>query len=54
MYPTARSGLGLESAPLALILWLAGYLAKAVLNRRRLADWEQAWRTVEPRWTCQR
>jgi hypothetical protein len=39
---------------LAVVLLLAGCVARMILNRRRLAGWEQAWRVVGPRWTPQR
>jgi hypothetical protein len=44
------------SAPvfLALLLILAGWLVRLALNRRRLADWETEWNTVEPRWRSPR
>jgi hypothetical protein len=44
------------SAPafLALLLILAGWIVRLVLNRRRLADWETEWNAVEPRWRSPR
>lgn len=39
---------------LAVLLLLAGCVTRLTLNRRRLAGWEQDWRTVGPRWTPQR
>ena len=39
---------------LALLLILAGWLVRLALNRRRLADWESEWNTVEPRWRSPR
>jgi hypothetical protein len=39
---------------LALLLILAGWLVRLALNRRRLADWETEWNTVEPRWRSPR
>ena len=39
---------------LALLLVLAGWLVRLALNRRRLADWESEWNTVEPRWRSPR
>jgi hypothetical protein len=39
---------------LALILYLLGHTGRFVLDRRRLAGWEDAWRAVGPRWTRQR
>ena len=38
---------------LALVLLMTGYSVRLLLNRRRLADWEQAWAAVGPRWTPQ-
>jgi len=35
---------------LAVILLLAGCTVRLVLNRRRLAGWEDEWRTIEPWW----
>ena len=58
MSPQSRSsavlsavGTGL-SAPvfLALLLILAGWIVRLILNRRRLADWENEWKAVGPRW----
>ena len=44
------------SAPafLALLLILAGWIVRLVLNRRRLAAWESEWSAVEPRWRSPR
>ena len=44
------------SAPvfLALLLMLAGWIMRMTLNRRRLADWENEWTAVEPRWRSPR
>jgi len=39
---------------LALLLILAGWVVRLVLNRRRLADWENEWNAVEPRWRSPR
>jgi hypothetical protein len=39
---------------LALLLTLVGLLIRLALNRRRLADWETEWDTVEPRWRSPR
>jgi hypothetical protein len=39
---------------LALLLILAGWLVRLALNRRRRADWESEWNTVEPRWRSPR
>jgi hypothetical protein len=38
---------------LAVVLLAAGGSVRLILNRRRMADWEQAWRSVGPRWTRQ-
>ena len=34
-----------------LLLCLAGGAVRVLLARRRLADWNRAWREMEPRWT---
>jgi hypothetical protein len=39
---------------LALLLVLAGWIMRMILNRRRLADWENEWTAVEPRWRSPR
>ena len=36
---------------LALLLMVALGLSRQVLERRRMASWEQAWSAVEPQWT---
>jgi hypothetical protein len=36
-----------------LFLCLAGGAGRGLLAQRRLADWNKAWRVVEPRWTRQ-
>ena len=36
---------------LALVLMVTLGLARQLLERRRLASWEQAWSAVEPHWT---
>jgi len=47
--------IGLAAAGfLALLLILAGWLVRLALNRRRLADWDTGWSTVEPRWRSPR
>jgi len=47
--------IGLAAAGfLALLLILAGWLMRLALNRRRLADWDTGWSTVEPRWRSPR
>ena len=38
---------------LAVALLGIGWLARWLLNRRRLADWEAAWTFVEPQWSRQ-
>jgi hypothetical protein len=38
---------------LAVALLGIGWLARWLLNRRRLADWEAAWTLVEPQWSRQ-
>jgi hypothetical protein len=38
---------------LACLLVIAGWSARQLLDRQRLAGWERAWRTVGPRWTRQ-
>lgn len=42
-------------APLvvAVVLGAAAASVHLIMNRRRMADWEQAWRSVGPRWTRQ-
>ena len=44
----------LTALALGLLLCLAGAAGRGLLARRRLADWNRAWREVEPRWTRQR
>jgi hypothetical protein len=59
--PSARADLPLEvavvaaSAPLGLacILAMAGVGARGALDRRRLADWENCWRAIGPKWSRQ-
>ncbi len=38
---------------LAVALLGIGWLARCLLNRRKLADWEAAWTSVEPQWSRQ-
>ncbi len=38
---------------IAVVLAAAAWLARLVLNRRRLAGWETAWLAVGPRWSRQ-
>lgn len=42
-------GLGRESAAV-LVLWLAGFAARRLFDRSRLADWERAWVSADARW----
>lgn len=44
----------LTALGLGLLLCLAGAAGRVLLARHRLADWNRAWREVEPRWTRQR
>jgi hypothetical protein len=44
----------LTALMLGLLLCLVGVAARVLLARRRVADWNRAWREVEPRWTRQR
>ena len=44
----------LTALVLGLLLCLAGDAGRVLFARRRLADWNRAWREVEPRWTRQR
>jgi hypothetical protein len=39
---------------LGFLLVLAGGVGRVLLARRRFADWNRAWRDVEPRWTRRR
>jgi hypothetical protein len=43
----------LTASALGLIYFLAGGAGRFLLGRRRLADWDRAWRAVGPRWTRQ-
>jgi hypothetical protein len=43
----------LTATVLGLVLCLAGIAGRFLLSRRRLADWDKAWRAVGPRWTRQ-
>jgi hypothetical protein len=51
----ADVALAAATAPLvlAVVLLAARGAARLILNRRRMAAWEQAWRSVGPRWTRQ-
>jgi hypothetical protein len=44
----------LTALVLGLLLCLAGVAGQILLARRRLADWNRAWRVAEPRWTKRR
>ena len=44
----------LTALVLGLLLCLAVGVERVLFARRRLADWNRAWRVVEPRWTRQR
>jgi len=39
---------------LAVVLGTLAFLIRRILDRRRLARWESAWLTVEPRWSHRR
>jgi hypothetical protein len=41
-------------AGLAVLLGLTAAAARAAANRRRMADWERAWKVIGPRWTSLR
>jgi hypothetical protein len=43
----------LTAAVLGVVLWLAGLAGRSLFSRRRLANWDKAWRAVGPRWTRQ-
>ncbi len=38
----------------ALAVWAAWWAARALMNRRRMADWDAAWRATGPRWSGRR
>jgi len=44
----------LTALVLGLLLCLAVGVERVLFARRRLADWNRAWRVIEPRWTRQR
>ena len=60
-WPLARAQLqgrmaiagALAVAVLGVVLGLAGGAGRFLFGRRRLADWDKAWRAVGPRWTRQ-
>lgn len=39
---------------LAVILFAVGWLFRLLIDRRRLADWEEGWASIGPRWTKHR
>ena len=43
--------IALTPAALGVLLLIVLWLAKAVLDRRRLQDWAAEWSAVEPQWT---
>ena len=43
----------LTAAVLGLVLGLAGLAGRFLFSRRRLANWDKAWRAVGPHWTRQ-
>jgi hypothetical protein len=43
----------LTAAALGLVLGLAGLAGRFLFSRRRLANWDRAWRAVGPHWTRQ-
>jgi hypothetical protein len=43
----------LTAVMLGLVLCLVGGAGRYLFSRRRLADWDKAWRVVGPRWTRQ-
>jgi hypothetical protein len=45
---------GMAVAGLAIVLVLAGWLARRVLDRRRMADWDADWLATGPRWSPRR
>jgi hypothetical protein len=42
------------AAALALVLSIAGSIARVLANRRRIAAWGKAWEAAGPRWTSRR
>jgi hypothetical protein len=56
-YADLHLAVGLAAAGAALVLaavlFLAGLATRLVLNRRRMADWDRAWRAVGPQWSRQ-
>jgi hypothetical protein len=47
------TGILLALAALAVVVAVAARLARCVLDRRRMASWEDAWLSVGPRWSHQ-
>lgn len=43
----------LTATVLGLMCFLVGGAGRFLLSRRRLADWDRAWRAVGPQWTRQ-
>jgi hypothetical protein len=43
--------IALTPAALGIVLLIVLWLAKAILDRRRLQDWAAEWSAVEPQWT---
>jgi hypothetical protein len=41
----------LAPAVLAIAMLAALWLARRLVDRRRLADWDAAWSTIGPEWT---
>jgi hypothetical protein len=51
----SATGVGLASAALIAAVYAAVLLAvRRLLDRRRMADWQDGWRHVEPRWSGRR
>jgi len=48
------TGILLALTALALLIGLAALIARWVLDRKRMASWENAWLSVGPRWSHQR
>jgi hypothetical protein len=47
------TGILLALAALAVVVAVAAWLARCVLDRKRMASWEDAWLSVGPRWSHQ-
>jgi hypothetical protein len=56
-YADLHLAVGLAAAAAALVvaglMFLAGVATRLVLNRRRMADWDRAWRAIGPQWSRQ-